>query len=71
MPLKYRRGGGGGGRLVTPQFQQGGPVSTTTHAAQLQSGLCLPGRCQSVNINICAQGFPLNVHCRQSMGIFT
>ena len=32
---------GGGGRLVTPQFQHGGPMASVVHDAHWQSGRCL------------------------------
>lgn len=37
----YHRFLGGGGRLVTPQFQHGGPIASVVHDAHWQSGLCL------------------------------
>lgn len=39
--LLYQRFLGGGGYLVTPQFQQGGPMAAVLHDTQLQSGRCL------------------------------
>jgi hypothetical protein len=37
----YQRFRGGGGRLVTPQFQHGGPMISVVHEAHWHSGRCL------------------------------